>query len=72
MCMLQVTTHVLDQHEDEVWCCEFSNRGGMLATSSADGVLMLWNVDGGSGGHEGGRLPAMSKRIVVGTLCIVV
>ncbi|CAN0397975.1 unnamed protein product, partial [Scytosiphon promiscuus] len=40
----QVSTHVLEDHSDEVWCCQFSNGGGMLATSSADGVLILWHV----------------------------
>ncbi|CAN0070716.1 unnamed protein product, partial [Laminaria digitata] len=39
------STHVLEDHADEVWCCRFSNGGGMLATSSADGLLILWNVD---------------------------
>lgn len=60
---LQVTTHVLE-HGDEVWCCQFSNGGGMLATSSADGVLLLWNLDG-SRERDGRRSPEMHKRITV-------
>ncbi|CBN76878.1 conserved unknown protein [Ectocarpus siliculosus] len=53
----QVSTHILEDHTDEVWCCRFSNGGGMLATSSADAVLILWDVGsggGGGGGNEGG------------------
>ncbi|CAN0243294.1 unnamed protein product [Pylaiella littoralis] len=66
----QVSTHVFDDHEDEVWCCRFSNGGGMLATSSADAVLILWDVGGGgSGGVGGGRqrrgAPFVHKRIQV-------
>lgn len=60
----KVTSHVLDEHTEEVWCCRFSNRGGMLATSSADAVLLLWDVDGG--GERGqGRSPTVHKRIEV-------
>ncbi|CAN0459424.1 unnamed protein product, partial [Hapterophycus canaliculatus] len=44
----QVSTHVLEDHADEVLCCRFSNGGGMLATSSADGVLILWDVGSGN------------------------
>ncbi|CAN0267272.1 unnamed protein product [Ectocarpus sp. 12 AP-2014] len=50
----QVSTHVLEDHTDEVWCCRFSNGGRMLATSSADAVLILWDVGSGGGGNEGG------------------
>lgn len=77
----QVSTHVLEDHADEVWCCRFSNGGTMLATSSADGVLILWDIDGGGGGNGGGygnggrqgrSAPSLHKRIQVGCGCRVV
>lgn len=36
--------HVLEAHEDEVWIVEFSRDGSLLATSSKDGVVVIWRV----------------------------
>jgi WD repeat-containing protein 26 len=40
-----VTTHILKDHEDEVWYLEFSHDGKYLATSSADKTVIIWDVN---------------------------
>lgn len=40
-----VTTHILKDHDDEVWYLEFSHDGNYLASSSADKTVIIWNVN---------------------------
>jgi len=39
------TTHILDDHGDEVWFCQFSPDGRRLATGSKNNRLIIWDVD---------------------------
>ncbi|XP_060532126.1 WD repeat-containing protein 26 [Cylas formicarius] len=39
------TIQVLNDHCDEVWFCEFSPDGTMLATGSKDTNVIIWNVN---------------------------
>ncbi|GJP34973.1 hypothetical protein CLOM_g19446 [Closterium sp. NIES-68] len=39
-----VTTQVLEQHEDEVWCVQFSHDGTRLATASKDHTAIVWQI----------------------------
>lgn len=38
------TSHVLQDHTDEVWRLEWSHNGDWLATAGKDRTVMLWNV----------------------------
>ncbi|CAI5997853.1 unnamed protein product [Closterium sp. NIES-65] len=40
-----VTTQVLEQHSDEVWCVQFSHEGTRLATASKDHTAVVWQID---------------------------
>ena len=40
-----VTQQILTEHTDEVLCCQFSNKGKMLATGSKDANVIIWDVD---------------------------
>ena len=40
-----VSQQTLTEHTDEVLCCQFSNKGKMLATGSKDTKVIIWNVD---------------------------
>jgi len=40
-----ITTHLLTDHNDEVWFCRFSPDGTRLATGSKDGNLIIYDVD---------------------------
>lgn len=44
------TTQVLQSHQDEVWCLQFSNNGKYLASSSNDKSAIIWEV------HVDGKL----------------
>ncbi|CAI5459251.1 unnamed protein product [Closterium sp. Yama58-4] len=39
-----VTTQVLEQHSDEVWCVQFSHDGSRLATASKDHTAVVWQI----------------------------
>jgi WD40 repeat protein len=39
-----VTTHILANHKDEVWCLAFSPSGRYLATGSKDKQVIIWRV----------------------------
>ncbi|KAI5479335.1 catabolite degradation protein [Pseudohyphozyma bogoriensis] len=39
------TTHVLEEHTDEIWRLEFSHNGKWLATAGRDKTAMLWKVN---------------------------
>ncbi|BGP53794.1 hypothetical protein JCM8202v2_001366 [Rhodotorula sphaerocarpa] len=41
------TSHVLQDHTDEVWRLEWSHTGDWLATAGKDRTVMLWNVKSG-------------------------
>ena len=57
------TAQVLDGHNEEVWHVQFSNDGKMLASASADGTCIIWelaevaesnnNLDFGNGSSNG-------------------
>lgn len=38
------TAKILENHQDEVWYLEFSHDGKYLASSSADGTVIIWDV----------------------------
>lgn len=38
------TSHVLQDHSDEVWRLEWSHNGEWLATAGKDRTVMLWKV----------------------------
>ncbi|GAA6006312.1 uncharacterized protein JCM10292_002643 [Rhodotorula paludigena] len=42
-----MTTHVLQEHTDEVWRLEWSHNGEWLATAGKDRTAMIWNVKAG-------------------------
>ncbi|EJT52339.1 negative regulation of gluconeogenesis-related protein [Trichosporon asahii var. asahii CBS 8904] len=39
-----VTTHILQDHTDEVWRIEWSPSGDMLASASKDRTVMIWKL----------------------------
>ncbi|KRX84251.1 5'-3' exoribonuclease 1, partial [Trichinella sp. T6] len=39
------TVQVLLDHCDEVWYCQFSHAGKLLATGSKEGVIYIWDVN---------------------------
>lgn len=39
-----VTTHILRDHEDEIWRLEFSHNGKWLATAGRDKTAIIWDV----------------------------
>ncbi|GAA5960544.1 hypothetical protein JCM8115_003216 [Rhodotorula mucilaginosa] len=41
------TSHVLQDHSDEVWRLEWSHNGEWLATAGKDRTVMLWKVSSG-------------------------
>jgi WD repeat-containing protein 26 len=40
----RVTTHVLDEHKDEVWFVCFSHDGKYLASASKDSNIIIWDT----------------------------
>uniref|UniRef100_A0A7N0RIW5 CTLH domain-containing protein n=1 Tax=Kalanchoe fedtschenkoi TaxID=63787 RepID=A0A7N0RIW5_KALFE len=42
------TLQILKDHEDEVWCLQFSHNGKYLASSSKDLSAIIWQVNGHS------------------------
>ncbi|CAG8589791.1 8173_t:CDS:10 [Paraglomus brasilianum] len=40
-----VTTHIFDQHKDEVWYVAFSNGGKYLASASRDKTAIVWSLE---------------------------
>ncbi|KAJ3033834.1 hypothetical protein HDV00_005799 [Rhizophlyctis rosea] len=39
------TTHVLEEHSDEVWFISFSNNGLYLASASKDATAIIWSIE---------------------------
>ncbi|KAI8909754.1 WD40-repeat-containing domain protein [Gorgonomyces haynaldii] len=39
------TTHILEEHADEVWFLSFSNNGKMLGSASRDAHAIIWDVE---------------------------
>ena len=37
--------HLLAEHSDEVLCVVFSSDGSLLASGSADGTVLLWDLN---------------------------
>ena len=42
--MPHATTHILQEHSDEVWFLAYSHDGKYLATASKDATAIIWNV----------------------------
>lgn len=40
----RITTHTLDEHNDEVWYLAFAHHGLHLASASKDGTAIIWSV----------------------------
>ncbi|KAL8286124.1 hypothetical protein RQP46_004612 [Phenoliferia psychrophenolica] len=40
-----VTTHILEEHTDEIWRLEFSHDGEWLATAGRDKTVIIWKVN---------------------------
>lgn len=38
------TTHVLEEHRDEVWYMAFSHDGTKLASASRDARVIIWDI----------------------------
>lgn len=38
------TTHLLQEHRDEVWYMEFSHNGKYLASASRDARAIVWDI----------------------------
>jgi WD repeat-containing protein 26 len=39
------TSHILNEHEDEVWFMDFSKCGKRLASASKDARAIIWDVE---------------------------
>jgi WD repeat-containing protein 26 len=40
-----ITTHILEEHADEVWFLAFSHNGKLLASASRDAHAIIWDVE---------------------------
>lgn len=45
-----VTSHILDEHKDEVHTIVWSRDGSMLASGGSDGLVVIWQLQRNHGG----------------------